>query len=575
LTYEPRGKGDQKHQGWNYKVDFIYSDDYFTTKKVGAHKGNKFMLSKNYLFVAQVVDQTAQEVMLLVSNNDKNYDFKPIDTNSKKYREHSYTFLDTTEGSVFLHINHFGQYSKYGHIYISDVQGVNYSQSLRYNVRTNNGQCDFEKVNSLEGLYIANVFDADYMKDAEQEIEEEENQEEAGMDEKKTKKSETKDNFKDFITTAITFNKGGSWHRIKAPDRDSEGKKYDCEGDCYLNLHGISGEYPPFYSVESAAGIIIANGNVGKYLSHEIEGTNTYLSRDGGLNWFEIRKGSHIYEIGDHGALIVIADNKNPTNTVYYSWDEGLSFQDLRISDEKISIENVIIEPSSTGQHFVVYGSKNKKGKKKGVVIGVDFTGLHEPQCRNPDNPDAADSDYEKWTPNDGRAGHECLLGRKVIYVRRKREAQCYNGLDFERKTIVENCPCSEEDFECDVGFYRSAPGEPCSKPGHTDNTNQLEIQKPPAICNNFYTISKGYRRIPGDTCVGGLNYDPYIVPCPNSGILGLFSNTSFGLMVIIALILAYLAYSNDYFKGITEILPISSKQAGGTNVPDYVNIVN
>jgi hypothetical protein len=543
LTYEPRGKGDQKHQGWNYKVDFIYSDDYFTTKKVGANKGNKFMLSKNYLFVAQVVDQTAQEVMLLVTNNGEGYEFKPIDTNSKKYKAYSYTFLGKTEGSVFLHINHFGQYSKYGHIYISDAQGVNYSQSLKYNVRTNNGQCDFEKVYSLEGLYIANVFDADYMKDAEQDIEEEKNQEEAGMDEKKTKKSETKDNFEDFITTVITFNKGGNWLRIKAPDRDSEGKEYDCKGDCYLNLHGISSEYPAFYSVESAVGIIIANGNVGKYLSHEIERTNTYLSRDGGLNWIEIRKGSHTFEVGDHGALIIIADNKNPTNTIFYSWDEGLSFQDLRISYETISIENVRIESSSTDQHFVIIGSKNNKGKKEGVVIGVDFTGLHEPQCRNPDNPDTADSDYEKWTPNDGRAGHECLFGRKIIYVRRKREAQCFNGLDFKRKTIVENCPCFEEDFECDVGFYRSAPGEPCSKRGQTGNNNQLEIQKPPEICNNNYTISKGYRRIPGNTCVGGLNYDPYIVPCPNSGILGLFSNISFGLIVIIALILSYFVY--------------------------------
>ena len=33
---------------------------------------------------------------------------------------------------------------------------------------------------------------------------------------------------------------------------------------------------------------------------------NTYFSRDAGLTWFEIAKGSHIYEFGDHGALIVM-----------------------------------------------------------------------------------------------------------------------------------------------------------------------------------------------------------------------------------------------------------------------------
>jgi hypothetical protein len=547
-------------------------------KKVGAFKGNKFMLTKNYLFVAQVVDQGAQEVMLLVADpHEKVLDFKSVDTNAhKKYREHSYTFLDTTEGSVFLHINHFGEYSKYGHIYISDEKGVNYSGSLRYNVRGEGGQCDFEKVNSLEGLYIANVFDPEYMKDAEQEIEETEIEEQEGMEEKKIKKAEAHNAYKDFITSVITYNKGGSWHRIKAPDRDQEGKKYDCEGECYLNFHGISSDFPPFYSVDSAAGIIIANGNVGKYLSHEQNQTSTYLTRDGGLNWFEIRKGPHIYEIGDHGALIVIADNLNPTNQIYYSWDEGLSFQDLVIADEKIMIENVIIEPSSTGQHFVVYGSKNKKGKKMGVVIGVDFTSLHEPQCKNPENPDATDSDYEKWTPNDGRAGHECLLGRKVIYIRRKREAQCYNGLDFERKTVVENCQCSEEDFECDFGYFRSAPGEPCIKSNQNESLpNGLDVQKPPENCRGTYTISKGYRRIPGDTCINGLNYDPYIVPCPYSGIFGALGNGAFALLVLICLVLLYLAFSREYFTGITEILPTSSKLGNNTKIPDYVEIVS
>jgi hypothetical protein len=571
LTHEPRGKGDQKHAGWNYKVDFVYSDDFFKTQKVAASKGNKFMLTKNYLFVAQVVDQSAQEVMLLTANSqDVVYDMKPIETSSSKFREHSYTFLDTSEESVLLHINHFGEYSKFGHIYISDAAGLSYSQSLKYNVRSSNGQCDFEKVNSLEGLFIANSYDPEYMKDADQQLEEQEHDEEESMDEKKTKKSEMKDAYKDFITTVITYNKGGSWRRIKAPDRDSEGKKYECEGDCYLNLHGISGDYPPFYSVDSAAGIIIANGNVGKYLSHEQGETSTYLTRDGGLNWFEIRKNPHIYEIGDHGALIIIADTLNPTNTIYYSWDEGLSFQDLRISDENFMIENVIIEPSSTGQHFIVYGKQTKKGKKKGVVIGVDFSSLHEPQCRNPDNPDAADSDYEKWTPNDGIAGHECLLGRKVIYIRRKREAQCYNGLDFERKTIVENCSCTEEDFECDFGFYRSGPSEPCTRADKKDS--EIEIQKPPANCNGYYTISKGYRRIPGDTCVNGLNYDPYVVPCPYSGVLGFLNNATTILLVVICLALIYLAFTRNYLKNISELLP--TQQPKQTRIPDYVHIV-
>ena len=68
----------------------------------------------------------------------------------------------------------------------------------------------------------------------------------------------------------------------------------------------------------------MGTGNVGKYLSYRPDLINTYLSRDGGLNWFEVAKGSHIYEIGDHGGIIVLANDQMATTTLYYSWNEGL-----------------------------------------------------------------------------------------------------------------------------------------------------------------------------------------------------------------------------------------------------------
>ena len=33
------------------------------------------------------------------------------------------------------------------------------------------------------------------------------------------------------------------------------------------------------------------------------------MSRDGGLTWLELDKGSHIYDIGDHGGIIVMASD--------------------------------------------------------------------------------------------------------------------------------------------------------------------------------------------------------------------------------------------------------------------------
>lgn len=62
----------------------------------------------------------------------------------------------------------------------------------------------------------------------------------------------------------------------------------------------------PIYSSSNAHGIILGTGNTGLFLNtSEI---NTYLSRDGGHNWYEVLRGPHIYEIGDHGGIIVFAE---------------------------------------------------------------------------------------------------------------------------------------------------------------------------------------------------------------------------------------------------------------------------
>ena len=42
-------------------------------------------------------------------------------------------------------------------------------------------------------------------------------------------------------------------------------------------------------------------------------------SRDSGLSWSEVAQGSHIYEVADHGGLIVLANNKIATNRLLYA----------------------------------------------------------------------------------------------------------------------------------------------------------------------------------------------------------------------------------------------------------------
>ena len=68
--------------------------------------------------------------------------------------------MDTSEESVFLHIQQSGYDSGEGDIYISDGSGRFFSLSLENSVRGLE-YVDFEKVNSLEGTFVANKYDFD------------------------------------------------------------------------------------------------------------------------------------------------------------------------------------------------------------------------------------------------------------------------------------------------------------------------------------------------------------------------------------------------------------------------------
>lgn len=63
-----------------------------------------------------------------------------------------------------MHVNHLDDYWLYGNIYISSASGLEYSLSLKNNVRGRDGQCDFIRIESLEGIYIANIYDEDIIR---------------------------------------------------------------------------------------------------------------------------------------------------------------------------------------------------------------------------------------------------------------------------------------------------------------------------------------------------------------------------------------------------------------------------
>lgn len=50
---------------------------------------------------------------------------------------------------------------------------------------------------------------------------------------------------------------------------------------------------------------------------------DTFFSYDGGLTWKMARYGAHQYEIGDMGSTIVLVDDEDPTDHIWYSFDRG------------------------------------------------------------------------------------------------------------------------------------------------------------------------------------------------------------------------------------------------------------
>ena len=254
--------------------------------------------------------------------------------------------------------------------------------------------------------------------------------------------------------------------------------------------------------------------------------------------FLKIKKGSHIYEIGDHGAIIVVAPDQKASKYVYYTWNEGRTWDRLKISQTAVQISNIIIEPTNTAEKFILYGrttASKKSGvtEPKGIMVSIDFTSLHERSCEGADRPEDENSDYETWSPNGAISSH-CLMGHQTTYVRRKRDALCYNNEEFDRWYSYKNCECTEEDWECDLGYERKDNTGPCIL-----TVGEEPSYAPPEECFETYTVTKGYRKVAGNTCRGGVDHAGLQLPCPGSIVSK--QNLIIGLALAVAAVAVYI----------------------------------
>ncbi|KZM26286.1 hypothetical protein ST47_g2590 [Ascochyta rabiei] len=473
-------------------VELISSDDWFKKKDVKFESVVEFATMSEFIIVA-TKGKDGKSLELSASLDANIFAEAKFPPKFAVDHQTAYTVLDSSTHAIFLHVTvNPRPDQEYGSIIKSNSNGTSYVMSLNGVNRNTEGYVDFEKMQGLEGVALANII--------------------ANVDEvnKGTKKRKQ---------TRITHNDGAEWAPLDAPEKDSDGKSYSCDvsnpAKCSLHIHGYTERSDPreTYSSPTAVGLMLGVGNVGSELATLGE-SSTFMTTDAGITWKEIKKGAYAWEFGDQGSVIVIVRRGEDTDHLYYSLDSGDKWTLYKFAEHAVRIDAITTVPSDTSLNFLLWG---KDGKEL-VAINVDFSGLEEfsKKC-NLDEKNPGSGDYDLWTPQHPMQQDqpECLFGHVAEYHRKKRDARCRNGERIDHMhEIARNCTCTRRDFECAYNYERQPGGECTLIPG-------LTLEDPKAVCSKGareYWDNSAFRKIPLSTCEGGQEFDHVGAPHPCPG---------------------------------------------------------
>ncbi|PKY15605.1 Oligoxyloglucan reducing end-specific cellobiohydrolase, partial [Rhizophagus irregularis] len=394
--------------------------------------------------------------------------------------------------SITLHVTTSATY-KYGNILKSNGNGTFYSFSLGYANRDDKGFVDFEKMQGIQGIALANIVG---------------NVDEVNMGNNKKLKSKITTNDGEYRSFLLS-----TWKLLNRPEFDSDNNKYKCDGPldkCSLHLHSYTERRNPrdSFSSSSATGLMMGVGNVGEYLTPYLEG-DTFLTRDAGATWIEVKKGAYMYEFGNQGGIIVLVDDEQATDHILYSLNEGLSWQEykfIKVGEQPIRVFDIDTMPGGLSSKFILRGLNPSRGGEE-VVVHLDFSHIFTRTCN-------LEKDFEKWTPK--HQDNECLFGHKISYLRKIRENECYieDKLRY-KKERGENCDCTDHDFECDYNYMRNETEECVLVPGAQPLLRSVSEQC--ADGDGFWYELSGYRKLKASTCENAPPKFGKRHPCPGN----------------------------------------------------------
>jgi hypothetical protein len=188
-----------------------------------------------------------------------------------------------------------------------------------------------------------------------------------------------------------------------------------CAQPCRLHLHSVTEKYRAahVFSAASARGLLIGLGNVGDYL-RPFAHADTFLSRDAGVTWTQAARGRSVYEFGNHGTILLLAERDVHSNALMYSLDSGTTWCRLALADSRDSylrIRDMITEPSATKRTFLLIGTRVRETissiVEEPVVISLDFSAVYARACD-------LSSDFEPWSLSDDHHRGVCHMGHNV-----------------------------------------------------------------------------------------------------------------------------------------------------------------
>lgn len=501
------------------KNKLYYSDNFMNVTDIVYSDVSQFVMTKNYIFIETTKKNENGDKYFITSTFGFFYHLNPIQLNQIPDENYQVTVLDTkmkSFGYIVVSVDYNG--IKLYSLYYSDSFTSKYELVLENLVcEFEYANCEFNTVESLEGVIVANVYDDKAINKIKN----------FGPKSNYYKGSNSNlyDTISKNIYTVISYDFGKSWAKIKAPKKDADNNPINCS-NCNLNLFlNNSKQFKSFEGIKfspSAPGIILCQGSISRYLdTNNKERMGLFLSTDGGITFKQIMKGKLIYDFVDQGGFIITAEKNKLTKNMKISYDLGDTWKNIIIAEKDIKVNGFDMGVLKDDHKFLVIGHTIENYINKGDIITVDLTGFHERDCVH--SPNKEKSDYEEFRPYSFYNNNisKCFNGREIVYLRKKKNRLCYNNDKFELFKIKRFCECTEDDWHCDFGYYRNDASECVPIKDFKDvkysivnyHYKNADITIP-KNCNGYYFKSSGYKKNYNTNCSGGIEHYGKEVKC-------------------------------------------------------------